>query len=578
MAMMFGDLEGAEPTRGEAIARLATGFGQGAILYGLVEWGKRLGDGTWMAALFSALALTAVLLPVVALGSINRLQPRPMLYWLGGAGITLLALGAYDGLVSTRVGEHGPSPLLGLCAGSGLFIGHALISAAQADRRWLADYHRYFDSAWKDGVRIALGLAFVGALWIVLGLGSALFGLIGLKVVGDIITKPWFAIPATTTFFAAAIHITDVRAGLVRGIRTVALTLLSWLAPVMGMLTLAFLAALPLTGLKPLWDTRSAAGILLGAAAALIVLLNAAYQEGEETGYPPLVISWTARVVGLLVLPLVVIAGYGVLLRVGQYGLTPERIIALACVLVGLCYGLGYAAAAVWPKGWMVPVERTNILTAHLVLAVILALFSPIADPRRLSVDDQMSRLAQGKVTAARFDYGFLRWDAGAYGRKALARLAAGKGESAGLAREAQEQESRYETSAPPAEDRARLLTAIGSTPAPADFLSQDWPAADDPFQTCRSTGDECRALVADLDGDSVNEVAIFNGAVGGGVYARLEGRWARVGVLQGAVCGLDDLKAGRVTLASPDRLWKDVLVGGRRLRLTPQEACPPGK
>ncbi|WP_262423631.1 DUF4153 domain-containing protein [Brevundimonas denitrificans] len=74
---------------------------------------------------------------------------------------------------------------------------------------------------------------------------------------------------------------------------------------------------------------------MLSAAAALIILINAAYQDGEPDGAPPVVLQWAARIAGVLLVPLIGLALWGLALRIGQHGLTPERIIAAACVLVG---------------------------------------------------------------------------------------------------------------------------------------------------------------------------------------------------------------------------------------------------
>ena len=89
-------------------------------------------------------------------------------------------------------------------------------------------------------------------------LGAALFELIKVHFLTELIKKPWFAIPATVMACTSAIHVTDVRAGIVRGARTLKLTLLSWLLPLMVLITGAFLAALLFTGLEPLWSTRRA--------------------------------------------------------------------------------------------------------------------------------------------------------------------------------------------------------------------------------------------------------------------------------------------------------------------------------
>jgi hypothetical protein len=57
------------------------------------------------------------------------------------------------------------------------------------------------------------------------------------------------------------------------------------------------------------------------------------------------------------------------------------------------------------------------------VLAVLLALFTPIADPARIGVSSQMARLEKGKTKAADFDFRYLRFEGGRYGRAALEEL-----------------------------------------------------------------------------------------------------------------------------------------------------------
>jgi hypothetical protein len=277
----------------------------------------------------------------------------------------------------------GPQTFLAIAAL--VFIGHHLVQPADMERRRIARYPTYFDVTWKHGVQAVLSLGFTGAFWLLLFLASALFKLIGVDAIEKLIQHEWFAFPATAVMFAAAVQLTDVRANLVRGVRTVALTLLAWLLPLMALIAAAFLLTLPFTGLEPLWKTKSATAILLVADAFLILLANAAYQDGTEK--TAVVLKWAARLAGVLLVPITVLAAYGLSLRIGQYGLSPDRIIAVACVLVAAGYAIGYAVAAVRPGAWMKTLEATNIAMAFVVIAVLLALCTPVADPRRLSVE-----------------------------------------------------------------------------------------------------------------------------------------------------------------------------------------------
>ena len=122
--------------------------------------------------------------------------------------------------------------------------------AGAVDRRLIARYPTYFDVSWKYGVQIVLVGLFTGAFWLLLWLGAALFALIKIDFLSTLLQKPWFSVPATTLAFAAAIHVTDVRVGIVRGARTLSCNLLSWLLPLMVLIAVGFVATLPFTGLE----------------------------------------------------------------------------------------------------------------------------------------------------------------------------------------------------------------------------------------------------------------------------------------------------------------------------------------
>ncbi|MCR5875508.1 DUF4153 domain-containing protein [Phenylobacterium sp. J426] len=553
-------------------ARLGIGFAQGVALYLLERFGKGLPD-----PVLGALALTLMLAPIVALGAIGATRARTLAIWLATAVLALLALGAYDGFVfnfeTPYRSEFWPRAPLLFFAATALFVAHHLILPADAERRWVAGYSSYFDEGWKDAVRLVLGCAFVGALWLLLFLGAALFDAIQLKFLGELIQKPWFAWPATTSFFAIAVHVTAARAGLVLGARTLALNLLAWLLPLMTVIAGGFLVALAFTGLGPLWGTGRAGGILLAASAALVVLLNATYQDGERDGYPPVLLKWAVRISAVLLAPLVAVAIYGLALRIGQHGLTPQRVHAIACLVVATAYAAGYLWAALARGPWMRRLERVNVLTAHLIIAVILAVFSPILDPARLSVADQMARFQRGKVAAEKLDYSFLAFEGGRWGREALSELQKDARpfvrERAG---EAARKKHRWEDVTRTPQARRMSLTAL-DTPLPESFLAQSWPAEDEPSRAC---GDACPALVRDVDGAPGDEVIVL--ATLPRVYSQGPGgRWRLVGRLSSALCegDLEALKAGRFTLQ--DAAGKAVVIDGRARSFVRDTTCPGG-
>ncbi|WP_165184414.1 DUF4153 domain-containing protein [Caulobacter soli] len=508
--------------RRATIIRLVTGLAQGLLLYGLYQADK---SKVWPATqreVYAALLMVFLFAPFVVLAGVSALRFRTLAIWKGVAGLIAAGLGAYavwSGDPAAK-GVDGLGPQTFLAIAALIFIGHHLVQPADLERRRIAGYPTYFDVTWKHGVQAVLSLGFTGAFWLLLFLASALFKLIGVNAIEKLIQHEWFAFPATAVMFAAAVQLTDVRANLVRGVRSVALTLLAWLLPLMALIAAAFLLTLPFTGLEPLWKTRSATAILLTADAFLILLANAAYQDGTEM--TAVVLKWAARLAGVLLVPITVLAAYGLSLRIGQYGLSPDRIVAAACVLVAAGYAVGYAVAAARPGAWMKALETTNIAMAFGVIAVLLALFTPAADPRRLSVRDQVARLESGKVKAADFDYVALRFDDGRYGRKALDRLKASpnpvvRDKVAEILKYNERWEVGYVAPVKPPEidnrpENAKQLKAVIVYPKgsvlPESFQQQYLKPGAMRIPFCEP-GDRCVALLKDVDGAGGPEVLI---------------------------------------------------------------------
>jgi hypothetical protein len=561
--------------RQATILRLATGLIQGLLLYGLWQADK---SKVWPATqheVYAAFLMVVLFVPFVGLAGVSALRLPTLAVWKAVAALTVAGLAAY-GVWSgdpAAQGVDGLGPQTFLAIAALVFIGHHLVQPADMERRRIARYPTYFDVTWKHGVQAVLSLGFTGAFWLLLFLAAALFKLIGVDAIQKLIRHEWFAYPATTLMFAAAVQLTDVRANLVRGVRTVALTLLAWLLPLMALIAAAFLLTLPFTGLEPLWKTKSATAILLTADAFLILLANAAYQDGTEK--TAVVLKWAARLAGLLLIPITVLAAYGLSLRIGQYGLSPDRIVAAACVLVAAGYALGYGIAAVRPGAWMKTLEAVNIAMAFVVIAVLLALFTPIADPRRLSVNDQLARLKSGKVTADQFDYVALRFDDGRFGRKALESLE--RDPNPAIRAKALEvgklDNKPYASLLTAAPDRFKKTKIYPKGQAlPKGFVDQTWNGGDEP--TCLAGYLDCRALLTDTDGDGVAEVLLSYGQTFEIFKADAAGVWTKTAETS-MFCGdLDKaLEAGDVHVA-PSAPAQDLVIGGKSMRIDPSPSC----
>lgn len=519
------------------IVRLAIGLVQGLALWGL----HRAADGVlqWPATtpqLFLPLLLICLFIPILLMAGIGRMRRRTLALWAAVAAAGLAVMGWHEVARQAADAALGPPFISGpmpLFAAAALFIGHHLILPADLERRPIASYGAYFDAAGKAAVQLALSLGFVGAFWVLLFLGAALFRVIGLDFLEDLTRRSWFYVPATTLVLALAVHLTDARDALVRGVRTVGLMLLSWLLLLMTVLAAGFLAALPFTGLGGLWDTGSGTTLVLCAAAALILLINAAYQDGRAENRPPTPLRLAVQAAALLLGPLVVIAVYGLLLRIGQHGLTPERIIAFACTAVGAVFAIGYAWASIASLAgrvdWMRPLEPTTLAGGVAALGLILALFTPVLDPARLAVMDQMARLERGQVAPDRFDYEFLRAGSGRAGRAALARLAAA--EEPEVRRRAQAARSRPSHVAPallpPSADLEFQVRPEGAR-LPESFLAQSSRFGSVLHDCAGESG--CPARLLDLDGDGRPEVLVSGRGFIGAFRQGEDGLWMEWG------------------------------------------------
>lgn len=560
--------------------RLAIGLLQGLSLWWLHWTSDGVTGWPWPPETFLPLLLILAFVPVLLLAGVGRMRWTTLAAWIAVATALLALMGWHEVARQSADALHSPPYISGpmpLFAAAALFIGHHLVLAADMERRWIAPFPVYFDTIWKAAVQLVLSIGFTGAFWLLLFLGAALFRIIGLDFLEDLTRQNWFYVPVTTLAFALAVHLTDVRDGLIRGVRTVGLMLLSWLLLVMAVLAAGFVLALPFTGLKGLWDTGSGTSLVLAAAAALIVLINAAYQDGRPENRPPLPLRLAVQVASLLLVPLVMLAFWGLALRIGQHGLTPERIIALACALVGAVFAGGYALAAIRAflgrDRWMRLLEPTTLAGAALAFLLILALFSPLLDPARLSVADQVARLQRGAVTPGAFDYAFLRFESGKAGQAALERLA--RSADPVIARSARNMlatENNVRTLDVGSPDTLPRLEVVPTGAVLPEGFLVPVPPTDNRAQCGAAPDRACVASSVDLDGDGVSEVLVADSS-GIQLWVRgADGRWTRRGGWYVRRCPgrtgaasdpRDALRQGHVQPLSPR--WPDLQIGGTR-------------
>lgn len=452
-----------------------------------------------------------------------------------------------------------------------LFITHELISSADQANKPIAPFTTYFDEAWKRGVQLALTIVFTALFWGILWLGAALLGFIGFSWLKELLRNEYFAWPVTGLAIAASVHLGDVQPKLMAGFRALVLGVLSWLLPVITIIGVVFAISLCFSGLEPLWKTKAATASLLTACVALVLLINAAYQQGDQERPVHVVMKWSARLACGLVLIFSALAAFSLFLRIDQYGLTPERVLAGVGVLIAILYGISYAVAAVWPKGrWLNLLEPVNIGMAFVKAVILLAVLTPVADPGRLSANSQAARLQSGKIAADRFDWTLLRFDTGAHGRNALKKLAAsGKTEAiraAALKASQYKDDERYKAEpaslpdAKKADPKQFTVVLPQGAVIPPDVFTQAFTADGLPdCATEKTSSPSCFAALIDLNRDNTPELLILHdhNLV---VMIRDETGWRRASNLYLSDTQVAAFKAGKLTTQAPR--FDDVRIG----------------
>lgn len=454
--------------------------------------------------------------------------------------------------------------------------------------RWTGPYPPLFDITWRGALTLAEAALFTGVFWLLLGLAAMLFGLLGIDGVADFISEPLFAIPATTVVGTLAIHLIGASAGMVDGLLRQVLNLLKWLLPLAGLIVIAFaLALLPkLPALLAEGQKVMDAVWLLWLVAVTVLLLNAAYQSGQEPpGYGRL-IEQALRVVPPLLIVIALTALYSLAVRTSAFGLTPARYWGLVTAAVATAYAIGYSIAA-WAPGkasgkWFARMGAINLVMALGLLAVLLLSLTPLADPLRLSVDSQARRALDTTDDNARdAALRFLGREAGASGRarlEGIARLADTAGGSPALRAAAV---TAQRPTDPRGDDFEDWLSRIERQPVaepPAPFE----PGLQTALRTARSDdailGATRRMMLlrTDLDADGaadallvdddLNHYWLFQDGDGDAWTLHSSGRLHRAGT------SVADLRAAlrRGDFGALPPLTQDLQIGGRRLQMRP--------
>jgi hypothetical protein len=547
--------------------------------------------------IFIPLLLVSIYVPVLVMLGVTQLRPRQLAIWAATATCALLALGYHEAgrgtfvpNVHTILNGNALFPRFSFWfpVTIALFIAHTLVVDSVNAWSITPDYRKHFDTAWKLGLQAALAAVFVGVFWAILGLGAGLFNLVNLHGFSRLIAHDWFYEPATTLALALSIQATDVQPALIRGTRSIVLALFSWLAPLLAAILAAFLLTLPFISLQPLFKTHFAASLLLTTALLLIFLINCCYQDGAEERAANTVKRIAASLGAVEILPCSILAITAITLRVHQHGWTVARIEAAMIAFVALCYGIGYLAAVIPGAAWLKRLERTNLITAYVMVALVLLINSTFADPARLMVASQLASLHSGEVPTDKFDFAALHIEGARWGHDALNDLAKREGPEnqaiakAALAALSSQAHTRYPSgiagATPPPVTNEQLATNITVFPAGRklpDRLNADIPSGVARALLNSCANQHCVAQYLTFVPHGREALLIIGPFSGSLLEQDATGKWSDTAQLNGNFfCSQtrDAVAAGQITMS--EHPYPDILIGTERFTIQAPRGC----
>jgi len=294
-------------------------------------------------------------------------------------------------------------------------------------RAWKRESIHYADvhgHLWSNALALGASLLFAGIVFALAHLMAEMFALVRIGLLRRLLRESWFVAALCGTGFGAALGLLRDRAEIIAAVRRVVMVVLRVLAPVLAVGIFIFLAALPLTGLAPLWETGGTTPIMLGGAIIALLLANAVVDDSPANESRSVLLSACAAALGLFLVPMVGIATFSSALRIQQHGLSPERLWALTFIIAGSIVAVAYAVTILTRRGWFARLRQANLRLVFLLAGIALLLATPLLSFDRIATAHQLQRLASGQVPVEMFDYRALWFDFGPPGRAAIRQLA----------------------------------------------------------------------------------------------------------------------------------------------------------
>lgn len=311
------------------------------------------------------------------------------------------------------------------CLSALVFLTLPWLQAQVTQKTLFPDYESLHNNLWLNSLTVVITLILIGLFWGILRLCASLFSLLGIEFFENLFfDNDLFAYLANGFMVGIGILTGRTQTQFIKVGRNILSVMIKGLLPLLSVIALIFIITLPFVGLNTLTVRWSAAGLLTIMVMLLVVFVNAVYQTGLSNPPYPKPIRWLVNA-SILVLPVYAFfALYSMWVRVAEYGWTPDRVLATVIICVALCFACSYAFAVVRSRGsWLQPLSNINRLMSLVMVVLLVLVNSPVLDPYRISIANQLTRFEQGLTSTAGLDLNAWRFKYGRAGNDALLAL-----------------------------------------------------------------------------------------------------------------------------------------------------------
>src|SRR5690606_19246162 len=241
----------------------------------------------WLFCFYSL----AVVGPLMLLLALEQENWRKLVRWILPFTLLCGLLGYYMGWQATPLQHIRMDGLLfAFICTLGIATFKALMYAQQHASGEAFSYSHLFRFSWRNFLTLGLALLFTLSVWCVLMLWAELFKVIKIDFFHDLFNERWFYYPVLALAHGFGIIIFRNQAKVIDTITRIQQALMKILLVILVLVSLLFLAALPFTGLAPLWETGQGSMLILWLQALMLFFLNAVYQDDAAARPYPIVI------------------------------------------------------------------------------------------------------------------------------------------------------------------------------------------------------------------------------------------------------------------------------------------------